>query len=63
MSVRIHMYESMKLLNESDQSQKKMIQDFIKKMNVNIDKTELVIFINKYILRTFELILRFVKIN
>jgi hypothetical protein len=57
------MYQSMKLLNESDQSQKKMIQHFIKKMNVNIDKTELVIFINKYILRTFELILRFVKIN
>lgn len=62
-SVRIHMYQSMKLLNESDQSQKKMIQHFIKKMNVNIDKTELVIFIYKYILRTFELILRFVKIN
>lgn len=63
MSVRIHMYESMKLLQESDKPQKKIIEKFMERMNVKIHKTYILIVINKYILRFFELILRFVKIN
>lgn len=62
-AVSLHMTEYFKMLSDSDELEKNKIMSFLVKTNTRIIENKLLFNIYKVLLRSFELILRFLKIN
>ena len=62
-AVSIHMTEYIKMLKESDEFEKNKIMNFLLKTETRLIENKLLFNISKFLLRSFELLLRILKIN
>lgn len=62
-AVSIHMTEYIKMLKESDEFEKNKIMNFLLKTETRLIENKLLLDISKVLLRSFELLLRFIKIH